>query len=264
MSTVIENIERIETAKVNIKTAIEDKGVAVPETATLDAYPDLIGQIQGGGGEITAEMMRDMGFGGSTFSQLPDMFKNADWSLKIKMNYCFAKCSSLASISLPSLPNVNEMDSCFETNKSLTSISLPSLPKVFSMQNCFYYCGSLTSITLPELPKVTSMYYCFAYCTSLTSINLPELPKVSNMGSCFNNCTSLENLVIGNLNPAVSNWTNWKLDSCTKLTVDSLVNVLNALPERTGTNTCTLGTTNLNKLSDEQKAIATNKGWTLN
>ena len=58
----------------------------------------------------------------------------------------------------------------------------------------------------------------------------------------------------------------WDLDTCTALTVDSLVSVLNALQQLDeGTSyTCTIGSDNLAKLSDQQKAIATNKGWTLN
>lgn len=51
---------------------------------------------------------------------------------------------------------------------------------------------------------------------------------------------------------------------CTLLTHESLLNILNTLQEKTsGTFTCTLGTTNLEKLTDEEKAIATEKGWTL-
>ena len=57
----------------------------------------------------------------------------------------------------------------------------------------------------------------------------------------------------------------WGLNYCNALTVDSLVSVLNALPQLDGTSyTCTIGSTNLAKLSDTQKAIATAKGWTLN
>jgi hypothetical protein len=51
------------------------------------------------------------------------------------------------------------------------------------------------------------------------------------------------------------------------LSVDSLMSIINHLQDliEAGKSTCTLtiGTTNLNKLTDEQKAIATQKGWTL-
>ena len=47
------------------------------------------------------------------------------------------------------------------------------------------------------------------------------------------------------------------------LTVDSIVGLLNALPQSTNGNSFRIGTVNINKLSDEQKAIATNKNWRL-
>jgi hypothetical protein len=44
-----------------------------------------------------------------------------------------------------------------------------------------------------------------------------------------------------------------------------MVAMFNALANRSSTtaNTLTLGSTNLSKLNDSQKAIATNKNWTL-
>ena len=56
-----------------------------------------------------------------------------------------------------------------------------------------------------------------------------------------------------------------RLDVTTKLTVDSMVGIFNNLKDLTGetAKTLTLGSTNLAKLTDEQKAIAINKNWTL-
>lgn len=48
-----------------------------------------------------------------------------------------------------------------------------------------------------------------------------------------------------------------------KLTVDSLVGLFNALPTTTNNYYFRIGRTNISKLSEDQKAIATNKGWTL-
>lgn len=49
-----------------------------------------------------------------------------------------------------------------------------------------------------------------------------------------------------------------------KLTHDSLMSIINALQAKTsGSWSVTLGTTNLAKLTDAEKAIATQKGWTL-
>lgn len=48
--SIATEISRLQTAKANIKTAIENKGVTVPSSTTLDGYSSLINQISGGGG----------------------------------------------------------------------------------------------------------------------------------------------------------------------------------------------------------------------
>lgn len=50
MGTIAQELTRIQTAKADIKTAIEAKGVTVPSATTIDGYASLIGQISGGGG----------------------------------------------------------------------------------------------------------------------------------------------------------------------------------------------------------------------
>ena len=47
--SVSDEIRRIQNAKANIKTSIENKGVTVPDDAKLDAFPALIDDIQAGG-----------------------------------------------------------------------------------------------------------------------------------------------------------------------------------------------------------------------
>ena len=49
MATIAENLERIQSAKNSIKSAIEAKGVTVPASATIDTYADYVSQIGGGG-----------------------------------------------------------------------------------------------------------------------------------------------------------------------------------------------------------------------
>ena len=55
------------------------------------------------------------------------------------------------------------------------------------------------------------------------------------------------------------------LNSSNKISIETMLNLFNNLADRTGTTTglIYLGTTNLNKLTDAEKLIATNKNWTL-
>jgi hypothetical protein len=48
--SIASEIARLQTAKADIKAAIEDKGVTVPSAATLDDFADLVEAIQTGGG----------------------------------------------------------------------------------------------------------------------------------------------------------------------------------------------------------------------
>lgn len=77
----------------------------------------------------------------------------------------------------------------------------------------------------------------------------------------FKNTTGLENVVFeGVIGNAID------FSTCTKLTHDSLMSIINALKDFTGTSTTmtlTIGTDNQEKLTDAEKAIATEKGWTL-
>ena len=78
---------------------------------------------------------------------------------------------------------------------------------------------------------------------------------------------SLENIEWGrNIKIDIDNL--WQVGRHNKLTVQSLLNLFNALYDyasegNTDTHTCVIGSANLAKLSDEQITIATNKGWTV-
>jgi len=59
---------------------------------------------------------------------------------------------------------------------------------------------------------------------------------------------------------------NISLKSCTKLSLETLSNLIDCLydySDSSATHTCTLGAENLAKLTDEQKLAVTTKGWTL-
>jgi len=80
--------------------------------------------------------------------------------------------------------------------------------------------------------------------------------------SAFIYCSSLTNLTLAqgfNCNGLDVHWS-------TRFTAETIVACLEALADRTGQTayTITFGTTNLNKLTAEQIAIATNKNWNLN
>ena len=109
-----------------------------------------------------------------------------------------------------------------------------------------------------DFDGVTNMISMFSDCYNLTTIPQIDTSSVTNMSYMFYSCSSLADL--GGL---MGLKCDIDLSSC-PLTHDSILNVINKAADVTASpKTLTLGSTNLAKLSDEEKAIATNKGWTL-
>ena len=112
----------------------------------------------------------------------------------------------------------------------------------------------------------------FSGCSSLTAIPQFDTSSVTNMSSIFGS-TGLSNLTdfggFKNLGMAksLSSPSSNFLTHASNLTHESLMNVINNLYDRKSAGysnlTIDFGSTNLAKLTDEEKAIATNKGWTL-
>lgn len=102
----------------------------------------------------------------------------------------------------------------------------------------------------------------FTYFPYLRKIEFIGTNNVASIGNyVFQNCTSLENVSIAD----GFNCNNLNLAASTRYSAETIMSWLEALADRTGQTpyTLTIGTTNLNKLTAEQKVIATNKNWTL-
>ena len=150
---------------------------------------------------------------------------------------------------------------------SLTSIPQLDTSKVTNMSSMFSNCSSLTSIPQLDTSNVTNMYNMFYYCTSLTSIPLLDCSSINKTQTPFG-YSSLNKLTdLGGFKDLKVSWSSNFLDRVPNATVESLMNVINNLYDLTANGlsgkTLNFGTTNLNKLTDEQKAVAVNKGWTL-
>ena len=133
---------------------------------------------------------------------------------------------------------------------------------VTSISNMFYNCYSLTSIPQLDTSAVTNMSNMFGYCYSLTSIPQLNTSAVTNMSSMFNNCYSLTTITLDN---TVTGWSGYaiSLSNCS-LSHTAIVKFFNSLPTITSAKAITL-TRNpgVSELTDAEKAIATERGWTL-
>ena len=188
-----------------------------------------------------------------------------DWSAA-KVGSCFNGCHPLVSVSLPAGfgSASTSLNNFFLGCASLTSLSLPAGfgQNATDIPSCFLYCETLTSLSLPAGfgQNATDIRSCFEGCVSLVSLGLPTGfgQNATNTVNCFQACFSLVNIT-GNPNFKVS----FSLSGSTKLTHDSIMVVLTGLKTVTTAQTLKLGTTNLAKLTDDEKKVATDKGWTL-
>ena len=168
----------------------------------------------------------------------------------------FKNCFSLTDIEFSESIEIIE-SSAFENCYSLQK------DNVF-LQNCvevgdlaFSGVSKIKNLYLPNCKKVGTS--AFGNCTNLISIDLSSVEVIGN--NVFYLCANLEKIKLG----TDFNCNNMVLSMSAKYSVDTLVDILNSLKDRTGETayTLTLGIANLAKLTDEQKAIATNKNWIL-
>ena len=156
------DLTRIKNAKAAIKSAIEGKGVTVPDATLLDGMASLIESIQAGGG--TEPYIEE------TYDSSSQLVSATLHGHTITRTNLFYKCSTLSSVIMPSgIESIG--GSSFYGCSSLALTRLPSgITNIYA--NAFYGCKSLVSITFEGKPK--SIYSsAFKNCTNLTTINVP-------------------------------------------------------------------------------------------
>ena len=202
--------------------------------------------------------MKYMFYGCNKLTSIPLL----DTSKVLIISGMFNSCSSLTSIPALNTSNVTDMDDMFYGCNKLTSIPQLDTSKVTNMSSMFNSCMALTSIPLLDTSNVTNMSQMFNSCMALTSIPLLDTTNVTNMNYLFGFSTLDKLTDLGGFKNLSISITSYFLERCPNLTVESLMNVINNLATVSG-KSLSFGSTNLNKLTAEQIAIATNKGWTL-
>ena len=214
-------------------------------------------------------------FSSYPLNELPQL----DTSNVVRMDYMFSGCANLTTIPQLDTSNVVNMDYMFYNCSKLTTIPQLDTSNVFRMTYMFGSCTNLTTIPQLDTSNVTIMDYTFYNCSKLTTIPQLNGEKLTDVASAFNSCNSLENFnglinlgqAYSTSTSANSNYYNLNLSSSTKLTEQSIINILNNLydiaTKGCNTQTVTLGATNLAKLTstEGQQALASaqSKGWNI-
>lgn len=209
----------------------------------------------------------------------------------------FKDCTSLTHVSLSNcnISHITNFKNLFNGCTHMTSIELTNvnLSNATQLTSMFTNCSSLTSIDFSkcgDMLKVSDLGSMLYGCSKLIDLNISNIDMglITSINSFFGpessgslSCRSLENLQFGtNLGKGYTeqadNYRYYPLiiKHSTKLTHESLMNVINNVYDLNltydvanggtlYTQKLNLGTTNVAKLTAEEIAIATNKGWTV-
>ena len=202
----------------------------------------------------------------STLTNMEQFFYNAeriitipqiDLSSVVRTVYMFAGCNSLKSLPPLEMPKAAYSEYMFQGCQNLTTIQKLYMPSLRRGPYMFWYCQKLTNIQDLGNPTIESANGMFGKCPSLEEVPPMDVHEVTYFGNTFDECTSLKAIHMRGMKAS------FDISASTLFTREALVEILNNLGTITSTETLTMGATNLAKLTDEDKAIATNKGWTL-
>ena len=190
-------------------------------------------------------------------------------------------CQSLKEFPMIDTSKGTDFTSAWMSCSSLTEFPALNLSKGVNFNNAWWGCSSLTEFPMVDLSNGTNFSYAWRDCNSLATFPQLDLSNGTNFTNAWFQCSALTTIPQLDLSKGTDFEQTWyncpalttlggfgaisadiDLSSSTKLTVESIMNVINQAATVTG-KTMTLGSTNLAKLTDEQKAVATSKGWTL-
>lgn len=188
-----------------------------------------------------------------------------DTSNVTNFNQAFAYCKNLQEIPELNTSNATQMYAMFNNCTALVTIPLLDTSKVENMNNMFDNCYALEVIPELNTSNAVSVESMFSMCPKIDNLPLLDFTNVAN-ASNFLGYNWDTNMAITTLAGFNNLRINFDISNCVNLTAESLMNIINeALDLTTGGWTCTLtfGATNIEKLTEEQIAIATSKGWTI-
>lgn len=162
---------------------------------------------------------------------------------------------------IANLPNVTRLYNSFAVGSKLTKLELTVSEKLVSMERMFNNCspGPLSEIIFHgDLSKVTTLYYGFACGGTGANDNLKKIEgldftSITNATQAFSSQRGIETLTIKANTVDVS----LPLESNRSLSVESCINILNALKDRTGQDALTL-TVHANLKTEETGRLYTN------
>lgn len=194
--SIASEITRLTNAKADIKAAIEAKGVSVPSSAKLDAFPSYVSQIEGGGGvDWDAIAQRTLSGVAQGSASVVSQYAFDNCGLLTGANFpnavsigtqAFYQCADLQSVSFPNVAYIGS--SGFDGCSSLSEAIIPNASNLQYL--AFGHCRQLKTVTLNGTARLSSQ--AFAYCASLSEVNTEGDGVLTLENSAFAYCYSLQ------------------------------------------------------------------------
>lgn len=184
-------------------------------------------------------------------------------SLKGSLSNCFHGCKNLLALDISVDQSKSSiLTSCFDGCEKIAMIPKEFTANFAGSMNAFIDCLSLKEISLNKKSAGTAAFsLAFKYCISLESITFEGGVATVSFGNAFSGCISLKRLLF-NVKGITG---NLSIANCA-FQRQGLVELFESLPVYSGTGDKTLtitGNPGVADLTEEDKAIATAKNWTL-
>ena len=181
-----------------------------------------------------------------------------------KGSYMFSDARISSTSGAIYLPNLIDTDHLLYNCKTENIvIKLPKVTSLYFLASCSYYDGLIKTIdiTIDQTESDVDINRVCMYQNRLTSVNIHTASNVGiydgDKRNAFNDCDSLTdfnaNRIVGDLS----------FEFSPNLTQESVNNVLNALADGVTDKSITFASTQYGYITEEQKAAATAKGWTI-
>ena len=184
-------------------------------------------------------------------------FTQIDLSSGTDFSYAWYDCNVLQYFRPLYMYNVTKLDYAWYHCHKLVDLPVIDTSKVVSFNCTWDMCMSLRIFPQFDFSKGIKFQNTWRDCANMTDMPQLDLSSGTDFSYAWMGCHNLVNL--GGFGKIKA---SFDLSDSDVLTVDSLMNIINQAATVTG-KTMTFGSTNLAKLTDAQKAVATNKGWTL-
>ena len=163
--SVQSEITRLATAKADIKTAIESKGVTVPDATMLDGMALLIDTIETGGDTSVEDGIISRTISGEyTNSRVTEVG-----------SYAFYSCLNLSTVNFPLVTSIGGY-----AFYSCSNLSAANFPLVTSIgEYAFRSCSNLSTANFPLITIIAS--YAFQSCSNLTALVLRDTTTVCSL-----------------------------------------------------------------------------------